>query len=214
MRRRRTLAALLFVNSDRDALFPMDANERVSARLERLYALFGAGSLVDSVVSLGGHAYREDIRRAAYCSVRTHLTGDGRPVGDSEIDLVVGSDSEARHPIPPSSLRAFPTDGGIPANERNTTIDRSFVPMAEVALPLPGAFDDWRATLLAELRRVTFRDLPWPAAGELEDDPEREGWRQLATEGPVRAHLAPVAARTGGGEPDRGPTGARRPRRG
>lgn len=184
---------LLFVNSDRDALFPMDANERVSARLERLYALFGAGDLVDSVVSLGGHAYRADIRRAAYRFVRTHLTGDGRPVLDSEIDLVTGSDDEARHPIPPGALRVFPTDADLPANEVNTTIDRSFVPMAEVAPPTPGTFDEWRSALLAELRRVTFRDLPWRAAGALEDDPQREGWKRLTTEGPVRAHLAPVA---------------------
>lgn len=191
---------LLFVNSDRDALFPMDANERVSARLERLYALFGAGELVGTVVSLGGHAYREDIRRAVYRFVRTHLTGDGRPVRDSEVDLVIGSDSEARHPIPPASLRAFPTDGDIPADERNTTIDRSFVPMADVALPVSGSFDVWKADLLAELRRVTFRDLPWPVAGELERDAEREGWRQLVTEGPLRVHLAPVAASAGGGE--------------
>ncbi len=185
---------LLFVNSDRDALFPMDANERVSARLERLYALFGTGDLVDSVVSLGGHAYRADIRRAAYRFVRTHLTGDGRPVLDSEIDLVIGSDDEARHPIPPGALRVFPTDADLPANEVNTTIDRSFVPMAEVAPPTPGTFDEWRSTLLAELRRVTFRDLPWRAAGALEDDPQREGWKRLTTEGPVRAHLAPVTA--------------------
>ncbi len=119
---------------------------------------------------------------------------------DSEIDLVVGSDSEARHPIPPSSLRAFPTDGDIPRDERNTTIGRSFVPMAEVSLPDPGAFDAWRAALLTELRRVTFRDLPWPATGDLEPDPERKGWRRLVTEAPIRAHLAPVSAHRGGGE--------------
>jgi dienelactone hydrolase len=191
---------LLFVNSDQDALFPMDANERVAARLERLYALFGAGALVDSVVSRGGHAYREDIRRAAYRFVGTHLTGDGRPVRDSEIDLVVGTGTEARHPIPPGSLRAFAVDSDIPADERNTTIDRSFVPMAEVPLPDPGAFEDWKQALLAELRRVTFRDLPWPVAGELEADPVRRGWRQVVTEGPVRAHLAPATAHADGGE--------------
>ena len=34
---------LLFVNSDRDRIFPMDANQRVINRLERIYSLFGAG---------------------------------------------------------------------------------------------------------------------------------------------------------------------------
>ena len=54
---------LLFVNSDNDIYFPMSANERVSNRLERLYALFGAGDRVDTVVSIGGHGYRTNRRR-------------------------------------------------------------------------------------------------------------------------------------------------------
>ena len=56
---------LLFVNSDHDRIFPMDANHRVINHLERVYSLFGAGDRVDSVVSMGGHAYRKDIRQAA-----------------------------------------------------------------------------------------------------------------------------------------------------
>src|SRR5262249_5993881 len=47
---------LLFVNSDNDIYFPMGANERVSNRLARFYALFGAGDLVQSVGSRGGPA--------------------------------------------------------------------------------------------------------------------------------------------------------------
>ena len=53
---------MLFVNSDNDAIFPMDGNERIIDRLERLYSLYGAGDRVDAVVSVGGHAYRQDIR--------------------------------------------------------------------------------------------------------------------------------------------------------
>ena len=79
---------LLFVNSDADDIFPMDGNERVINRLERLYSLFGAGDSVDAVVSIGGHAYRQDIRQAAYRFMNTHLKNDPQPVLDSEVDLV------------------------------------------------------------------------------------------------------------------------------
>ena len=65
---------LLFVNSDQDSIFPMDGNERVINRLERVYSLFGAGDMVDSVVSIGGHAYRADIRRAAYRFLNTRIS--------------------------------------------------------------------------------------------------------------------------------------------
>jgi len=151
---------LLFVNSDRDDIFPMDANERVIARLERLYSLFGAGDLVDSVVSVGGHAYRKDIRQAAFRFINTHLKNDPRPVLDSEVDLVTESGSSQHHPIEPEKLRVFPTDADIPKDQLNTRIDEYFVPAANVAPPRQGEFDAWQKALLGELRRVTFRHFP------------------------------------------------------
>ena len=84
---------MLFINSDQDSIFPMDANERVINRLERLYSLFGAGDFVDSVVSIGGHAYRKDIRQAAYRFINMHLKNDPRVVEDSEVDLVTGPEN-------------------------------------------------------------------------------------------------------------------------
>jgi hypothetical protein len=74
---------MLFVNSDHDVYFPMAGNERISARLERLYALFGASDLVDSLISVGEHGYRSDIRRAAYEFFNRHLKGDARRVTDA-----------------------------------------------------------------------------------------------------------------------------------
>jgi len=151
---------LLFVNSDQDPIFPMDANDRVIARLERIYALSGCGDRVDAVVSLGGHAYRKDIRQAAYRFIDAHLKGDAREVSDSEVDLVVESGGKSTAPIPLEELRVFPNDSDIPGDARNATIDRAFVPMANVKPPERGAYASWKAGLLAELRRVTFRSLP------------------------------------------------------
>ena len=59
------------------------ANDRIINRLERVYSLYGKGGDVDSVISVGGHAYRQDIRQAAYRFINTHLKGDPRPVTDS-----------------------------------------------------------------------------------------------------------------------------------
>jgi dienelactone hydrolase len=162
--------ALLFANSDKDPIFPMDANQRVIARLKQLYDLYGKGELVDAFVSSGGHAYRKDIRQAAYRWINTHLKRDPRVVGDSEMDLVTDEGREKHYPIEPEKLRVFPKDSDIPRDELNTTIDRHFVPMAQPAPPRQGEFAAWKKKLTEELRRVTFRSLPErvPAATLLE----------------------------------------------
>ena len=166
-----TPRALLFVNSDQDRIFPMDANQRVINRLERVYSLYGASDFVDSVVSIGGHAYRQDIRQAVYRFINMHLKNDARIVKDSEVELVTGPRNNRRHPINPERLRVFPEDSDIPTDELNTTIDQHFVPMARVELPKEGRYETWKATILAELRRVAFRYYPKriPLAGLLEE---------------------------------------------
>jgi dienelactone hydrolase len=151
---------MLFTNSDADRIFPMDANQRVINRLERIYSLYGKSDFVDSVVSIGGHAYREDIRKAAYRFINMHLKNDPSPITDSEVDLVTGTGNNRKHPIDPERLRVFPTDSDIPEDELNTTIDRHFVPMARVDVPQKGRYESWKASILAELRRVTFRCFP------------------------------------------------------
>ncbi|MBE3068672.1 MAG: prolyl oligopeptidase family serine peptidase [Planctomycetes bacterium] len=161
---------LLFTNSDKDGIFPMDANERVIAALERVYSLHGAGDRVDACVSVGGHAYREDLRQSAYRFINTYLKDDPRPVLDSEASLVTGEGDQRQYPIAPERLRVFPADTDVPADQLNKTVDEHFVPQAQVEPPAKGAFEPWKQTLVAELRRVTFRSFPEriPAARLLE----------------------------------------------
>ncbi len=194
---------MLFTNSDQDPIFPMDANRRVINRLERIYSLYGAGDLVDSFVSIGGHAYRQDIRQAAYRFINTHLKGDPRLVTDSEVDVPTGPRDRLKYAIDLKRLRVFPRDSDIPADELNTTIDRHFVPVARVGPPTEGRYQTWRAALLAELRRVTFRHFPeriLPA--ELLRPGESDGlW--LASEPGIRVHLQALGERESGRSPTR-----------
>ncbi|MDB5341017.1 MAG: Acetyl xylan esterase [Planctomycetaceae bacterium] len=151
---------MLFANSDNDAIFPMDANERVSNQLERLYSLYGASDKVDAMVSVGGHAYREDLRQAIYRFINIHLKQDSRPVTDSEIDLVEETGGQVKSPIDPIKLRVFAQDSDIPKDQLNTTIDEHFVPFATVEVPTAEGLPEWKTKLKAELRRVVFRALP------------------------------------------------------
>ena len=161
---------LLFVNSDQDAIFPMDANERVIGQLRRLYKLHDAADRVDALVSIGGHDYRQDIREGVYRFLNKHLKGDDRPIDDSEVDLVAGPNNAPTHPIAPNKLRVFHTDADLPADQLNTTIDQHFVPLVKVPLPNHGAFEQWKKPLLAELKRVSFGYFPKsvPAAKQVD----------------------------------------------
>jgi cephalosporin-C deacetylase-like acetyl esterase len=160
---------MLFVNSDNDPIFPMDANDRVINRLERLYSLYGTGDMVDALVSVGGHAYRQDIRQGAYRFINAHLKGDSRLITDSEVDIVSEGGRPGPSPIPPAELRVFPTDADIPQEQVNTTIDESFVPVAKLEAPRAGEFERWKHALLTQLRRTTFSCFPAriPAATKL-----------------------------------------------
>ncbi|MDE0737205.1 MAG: hypothetical protein OSB47_15385 [Pirellulaceae bacterium] len=147
-----------------------------------LYRLYGAGDRVDCVVSVGGHAYREDIRKATFRFLNIHLKQDARPILDSEVDLVIGNGKDRKHPIAPEHLRVFSTDQDIPGDERNTTIDQTFVPLAQV--PLPGSrdrFTAWKKQLVTELQRVSFGYLPGKIAAATVKQ-TRDRLRSLETE--------------------------------
>ncbi|MCA9171483.1 MAG: prolyl oligopeptidase family serine peptidase, partial [Planctomycetales bacterium] len=139
---------MLFANSDHDNIFPMDANERVINRLEHVYSLYGASDRVDAMVSIGGHAYRRDLRQAAFRFLNSHLKNDPSEITDSEIDLVIAEsgDTPARFPIKPELLRAFPRDEDLPRDEVNTRIDELFVPLGTPAVPNAAEFSAWQTT--------------------------------------------------------------------
>lgn len=179
---------LFFMNSDQDSIFPMDANDRVINRLERVYSLFGASDRVDAFVSIGGHAYRKDIREASFRFLNTYLKNDPRPVLDSEVDLVTGPREEV-HPIPPERLRVFPQDSDIPRDALNREIDRHFVPMAKIEVPAKPEFESWKRELLVQLRKRTFGYFPEriPPAEKLSG--RLEGFVRLRTEPGIEIEL-------------------------
>jgi len=157
-----TIAALicprpmLFCNSDHDIIFPMPGNDRIINRLEWLYARYGLSDKVDAMVSVGGHAYRSDLRRATYEFFNRNFKNDLRAVTDPDS----GRDANGKHIIEHEKLRAFPNE--LPADQINTKIDQLFVPEAKLELPAADKFDAWRKELLERLRVMTFN--AWPAS--------------------------------------------------
>lgn len=153
---------LFFVNSDNDSYFPMSGNERYLNRLQRFYSRFGASDQVQSMVSIGGHGYRTDIRRAVFEFFNRHLKSDARRVTDPDS----AEAPKGGFPIKPSDLRVFPTDGDLPKDERNTRIDETFVARGRPGLPAAGQYDVWRRELLERLRKASFAAWPTTEAGK------------------------------------------------
>jgi dienelactone hydrolase len=184
----------LFVNSDADPIFPMSANERVINRLERLYSKCGRSDDVDAMVSVGGHAYRTDLRRAIFEFMNRHLKGDLRPVADPD----AGLKPDGKHWYEPEELRVFPEDKDFPADPLNTRIDESFVPVAKVEPPATGGYDAWRKDLLDRLRKKTFAAWPdkAPAGAASPDAPMQ---CRITTEDGIEARWHAVAGKAGTG---------------
>lgn len=141
---------MLFENSGHDTIFPMNGNDRIRARLERLYGFYTnrTDRLFDIGVTPGGHEDNPELRLMAYRWLNRHLKGDNSPVTEPELPKIEGH-----------LLRAFPDE--LPSDEINTKIDESFVPLPANVLPrTPQEFQSWRESKLAELHRLVFRSLP------------------------------------------------------
>jgi dienelactone hydrolase len=179
---------MMFANSDADPIFPMDANERISNRLERLYSWYGASDRLETMVSVGGHDYRKDLRQAAFRFINTHLKGDPRPIEDSEIDIAIYKGKDTHFPIPPEMLRVFPTNGDLPQDSINAKIDEQFVAVAERKVPSASDFESWKNEKLAFLHSIPLRQLPdsFEPAKLIEN---RDGTMRLETELGIEVRL-------------------------
>lgn len=170
---------MLFENSGHDTIFPMNGNDRIRARLEKLYGFYTnrTDRLFDIGVMPGGHDDKVELRLMAYRWMNRFLKGEDKPVLEPELPTIEGK-----------LLRAFPDE--LPADEINTKIDETFVPMASglagtLALPQSKQeFESWRAQKSNELRRLVFRAQPKVTFGNhLWIDPQKPSpLGQLTTE--------------------------------
>jgi hypothetical protein len=142
---------LLFANSDKDTIFPMDGNRRIMARLRTCYDMLGAKDNVAEHVSPGGHDYRPDLRIAIFSFINKHLKGDTGTVKDADFQKIEGKD-----------LRVFQEDKDLPKDSINAKVDETFVPKAEVKLPAKQEeFTAWKAGMVKRLRETSLRGLEW-----------------------------------------------------
>jgi hypothetical protein len=113
--------------------------------------------MVDAVISVGGHGYRTDIRRAVFEFLNRHLKRDAGRVTDDD----AGLRPDGGPSVELKALRVFPEDTDFPQDRINAKVDELFVAPAKPGLPASGKFGPWREDLLNRLRRAAF--VAWPA---------------------------------------------------
>ncbi|MBX7166064.1 MAG: acetylxylan esterase [Pirellulales bacterium] len=144
-----TIAALaaprpcLLANTDKDTIFPLSGVLRVHERLRRVYAGYHAAERLGLFISEGPHADTQELQLAAFRWMNRWLKNTNEPI-----------EAPGEKPFTPQELRVFDQ---LPVDERNTTIQESFVRIADLAPAT--TMDDWerqQATLIAALARQCF----------------------------------------------------------
>ena len=147
---------LLVENTDRDPIFPEAGVRRVFEQLERVYSWYDASDRLGLVIGEGGHVDSEELRHPSFAFMDRWLKGE-----ETEVEAI----NEPDRTVPIEELKVLEV-GEMPADERNGTIDASFVPEAE-APPVPQSAEEWetlRDRWMEQLQNKVFAG--WPSEEE------------------------------------------------
>jgi dienelactone hydrolase len=139
---------LLISNTDKDRIFPLDGVYDVYTKVRPIYALYGATDKLGLQITEGPHKDTQELQVHAFVWMNRYLKGEEPPISRPAEKL-----------FEPQQLRVFET---LPTQEVNTSIQETFVPLAEAVTAPPSTErwsaqrDEWRAAL----REKCFR--AWP----------------------------------------------------
>lgn len=156
---------LLISNTDTDRIFPLDGVYRTFEQTRRIYGLHKAADKVALHITAGGHKDTQELRVHAFRWFNFHLKG--------ETDLI---EKTAVKYFEPEQLKVFDE---LPADELNTEIHETFVPLAENPLPKDeAAWKTMRDGWIDNLRKKSFGVWPedaGPINGKTVAFAERQG---------------------------------------
>lgn len=130
---------LLFSNTDKDRIFPLDGVYRIHEKLRKIYSLYKATDKLGLLITEGPHQDTQQLRFPCFHWMNRWLKGE-QPLLAQPATPVFEAEQ----------LRVFEQ---IPADERNTTIDESFVPQAEPPA-VPQTADQWEKLKESWLRAL------------------------------------------------------------
>jgi len=140
---------VLLANTDKDNIFPLDGVVRLHSEVRHLYHLLGVPRHWGLNITEGPHKDTQELQLHAFVWMERFLKNSEAPI-----------ESLAMPRIPREQLRVFQH---LPTDQRNTTVEESFVPAAPApTLPeTPAQWASQRDAWLNALRTICFR--AWPA---------------------------------------------------
>lgn len=151
--------ALCICNTDKDKIFPIDGVFKIYQSTRRIYKLLGAEQNIGLQFSEGPHMDTQPLNTGEFHWMTRFLQG---------ADQMSTLDSPAVHSIPMEKLRVFTE---LPKDERNTTIDESFVPTltARNTSP-PENAEAWKAMSEGWMKRLIEKCFAgWEPASKREE---------------------------------------------
>lgn len=121
---------LLFSNTDSDGIFPLDGVERIHNLLRPIYKLHGADKSLGLQISPGPHLDLQELQVAALHWCNRFLKHEEPRIDDAAVPL-----------FEPEQLAVF-EKGELPADQQNTTIHETFVPLAPPP-KVPHSASEW-----------------------------------------------------------------------
>lgn len=134
--------ACLLANSDRDRIFPLAGVLRIQSQIRQVYRHLEAEDALGLLITTGPHEDTQDLQVPAFRWLNRWLRGTAEPVAGIAEKLFA-----------PAELKVFDE---LPADERNTQIDESFVPAAQLGAP-PGQLSAWQTQRQAWLAALATR---------------------------------------------------------
>lgn len=181
---------LLISNSDKDGIFPLEGVVRLHSKVRNIYRLYGKPQNLGLQITEGPHKDTQELRVHAFRWFNRWLKQD-----DALIEKVA---------VPLQTTRELRVFEKLPEDEKNTTIDQTFVEVAEAKMPDDAS--DWnqmRSAWMQGLKDKAFRG--WPEKQDALDlqkcySVDKDGITltkyEFTSQGPYRLPLY-IAHRTG-----------------
>jgi len=142
---------LMVASADRDGIYSIASIRETYSKVKKIYDLYGAGDDCQLVETPGGHSYHNISRTRIFSFFMKHLMGKDVPPESIED---VGEEVESEE-----TLRVYVD--GPPSDERTSTIQESFIPVAKA--PVIESQEDVvpeRNRLVEILKEKTFGHFP------------------------------------------------------
>ena len=139
---------LLISNTDSDDIFPLDGVVRTFEKVRQIYALYDAKDKVALNITAGPHQDTQELRVHAFRWLNQHLQNGTKQL----------LDKPAYKYFQPEQLRVFTE---LPKDQTNTTIHKTFVPIAMASLPADS--EQWQKTKANWTRKLLEKSFAgWP----------------------------------------------------